>query len=159
MQKKILIIIGVVVVLFVALYFVLDYKNNKALEGSNNPYGTNDLDQATIDQLDDPNYGNQILPDELDEAVESGEPLTVYFYSPTCVHCQNTTPILAPLAEEMNVDMKKLNLLEFSDKVTRYGITSTPTLVYYEDGKEVYRLVGSQTEDVYTAFFEEYVLK
>ncbi len=53
MGKKLTIIILVIVVLFGALYFALNYKNNKALEGDN-PYGTTDLEQSTIDQLDDP---------------------------------------------------------------------------------------------------------
>ncbi|GIO25702.1 thioredoxin family protein [Ornithinibacillus bavariensis] len=158
MQKKMLIIIGVIVVLFFALYFVIDYKNDKALE-ANNPYGTTDLEQATIDQLKDPNYDNQILPKDLIAEVESGKPMTVYYYSPTCVYCQKTTPYLAPLAKKMNVDMKKLNLLEFSTAVPQFGIKSTPTLVYYEDGKEVRRLEGQKTEEEYKAFFEEYVLK
>ncbi|MEN2767703.1 thioredoxin family protein [Ornithinibacillus xuwenensis] len=156
MQKKMLAIVGVIVVLIIALYFVIDYKNNKALE--DNPYGTNDLDQATIDQLDDPNYGNQILPDDLIEQIDNGDAVTVYYYSPICVYCQNTTPYLSPLAEDMGVDMKKLNLLEFSNEVTRFGITSTPTLVYYEDGEEVIRLEGQKTEEEYEKFFEEYVL-
>jgi thioredoxin 1 len=157
MQKKMIAIIATIVVLFVALFFVIQYKNNKALE--NNPFGTDDLDQATIDQLDDPNYGNQILPDELIEKVESGEGVTVYYYSPTCSFCKATTPYLVPLAEDMDVDMKKLNLLEFSSEVRQFAIQSTPTLVYYEDGKEVARLEGQQKEDVYAAFFDEYVLK
>jgi thioredoxin 1 len=158
MQKKMLIIIGVIVILFFALYFAIEYKNNKALE-ANNPYGKSDLNQATIDQLDNPDYGNQIIPKDLIAAVENGKPMTVYYYSPTCIYCQKTTPYLAPLAEKMDVDMKKLNLLEFSKDVTQFGIQSTPTLVYYEDGKEVIRLEGQKTEEEYKAFFEEYVLK
>ncbi|WP_067729787.1 thioredoxin family protein [Oceanobacillus damuensis] len=158
MGKKMLIIIGAIVVLFVALYFVIDYKNNQALESSENPYGTNNLDQATIDQLDEPLYQNQILPDELNEKISNGEEVTVYFYSPTCVYCQNTTPYLAPLAEDMDVDMKKFNLLEFGQQGIAYGIESTPTLVHYENGEEVSRLVGQYPEEEYEAFFDEYVL-
>jgi thioredoxin 1 len=157
MQKKMIAIIAVIVVLFGALFLAINAKNNKALE--NNPYGTDELQQATIDQLNDPNYGNQILPDELNEKVESGEGVTVYYYSPTCSFCKATTPYLVPLAEEMDVDMKKLNLLEFAPEVQQFAIQSTPTLVHYEDGKEVARLEGQQEEDVYAAFFEEYVLK
>ncbi|WP_096270340.1 thioredoxin family protein [Paucisalibacillus globulus] len=156
MQKKMIAIVAAIVVLFGALFFVISYKNDKALE--NNPYGTDDLNQATIDQLSDPNYGNQILPDELINQVEGGEGVTVYYYSPTCSFCKATTPYLVPLAEEMDVDMKKLNLLEFAYDVQQFAIQSTPTLVYYEDGKEVARLEGQQEEDVYAAFFEEYVL-
>ncbi|WP_156288812.1 thioredoxin family protein [Oceanobacillus salinisoli] len=158
MGKKMLSIVGVIVLLLVALYFVVQYQNNQALEGADNPYGTTDLDQATIDQLDDPNYGNQILPDELSEQLENGEDVTVYFYSPTCVYCQNTTPYLVPLAEENNIDMKKYNLLEFGQEAVPYAIESTPTLVHFENGEEAARIVGQRPEEEFQAFFDEYVL-
>src|SRR5699024_4337253 len=74
------------------------------------------LKQETIDQIDDPLYGNQIVPEDLNEKIASGEAVTVYFYSPRCVYCQRTTPVLVPLTEELNIDMKKLNLLEFKDE-------------------------------------------
>ncbi|WP_164669559.1 thioredoxin family protein [Virgibacillus doumboii] len=158
MQKKMLIILASIVVLFIALYFVIDYKNQQAIGDNENPYGKDDLHQATIDQLDDPLYDNQILPDELQTQLDNGENMVVYFYSPTCPHCQRTTPVLAPLAEDMGVDMKKLNLLEFQDAWGQFGIESTPTLVYYENGKEVDRVNGAQAEDLYRAFFNEYVV-
>src|SRR5699024_11943785 len=70
----------------------------------------------------------------------SGEAVMVYFYSPRCVYCQRTTPVLVPLTEELNIDMKKLNLLEFKDE---WDIESTPTLVHYEDRSEE-RRVGKE---------------
>ncbi|PAV29281.1 thiol reductase thioredoxin [Virgibacillus profundi] len=158
MKKKMLIFIGVIVVLFAALFFVTNYQNNKALEDNDNPYGTKDLDQATIDQLDNPDYGNQIMPDELTESLDSGEAKTVYFYSPVCVYCQNTTPYLVPLAEGNDIDMKKFNLLEFGNEGNAYAIESTPTLVHFEDGEEVARIVGQRSEEEFQAFFDEYVL-
>lgn len=158
MGKKMIIIVSVVAVLFIALFFALNFKNDQKLEGDN-PYGTTDLDQATIDQLDDPLYGNQIMPDELIENVNNGEATTVYFYSPTCSYCQQTTPYLVPLTEEMNVDMKKLNLLEFSQEAAPFAIQSTPTVVHYENGEEVARLEGQYPEEQYEAFFDQYVTK
>ncbi|MHA6251656.1 thioredoxin family protein [Oceanobacillus sp. CAU 1775] len=157
MGKKVIIIVGAIAILFVALFFAINYKNDKALEGDN-PYGTTDLDQATIDQLNNPLYGNQVLPDDLLEQVTSGESTTVYFYSPTCSFCQQTTPYLVPLSEDMNVDLKKLNLLEFGGEAAPFRIQSTPTVVHYEDGEEVFRLEGQHTEEQYEAFFNEYVL-
>ncbi|WP_085992782.1 thioredoxin family protein [Oceanobacillus senegalensis] len=158
MGKKMLAIVGVIAVLVIALFFVVQYQNNQALKGADNPYGTTDLEQATIDQLDDPNYKNQILPDELSERLENGEDVTVYFYSPTCVYCQNTTPYLVPLAEENGIDMKKYNLLEFGEEGIPYQIQSTPTLVHFENGEEVGRIVGQRSEEEFQAFFDEYVL-
>lgn len=154
-----LIFIGIIVVLFAALYFVIDYKNNQAVNNSDNPYGDKDLTQSTIDQLDDPLYGNQILPDELSEKMENGDEMTVYFYSPECIHCQRTTPVLVPITEDLDVDMKKFNLLEFGNEGRQYGIKSTPTLVHYKDGEEVARIVGQRSEEEFNAFFDEYVSK
>ncbi|ASK60853.1 thiol reductase thioredoxin [Virgibacillus phasianinus] len=155
MKKKMLIFIVVLIVLFAALYFVVDYKNKQAVDENDNPYGKSDLHQATIDQLDDPNYQNQILPDELDKKLENGKSLTVYFYDPTCPHCQRTTPILVPLTEELGVDVKKLNVLEFEDAWNKYSIEGTPTLIHFENGKEATRISGGQTEEQLRAFFKE----
>ncbi|MFC3040672.1 thioredoxin family protein [Virgibacillus xinjiangensis] len=159
MRNKMLLFAGVIVLLFIALYFVTNYQNNQAVDQSGNPYGKEDLDQATIDQLDDPLYQNQIRPEELSERIESGEPTTVYFYSPTCVYCQQTTPVLVPLTEDMDVEMVKLNLLEFEDQWGTYGIEATPTLVHFEDGEEVNRITGAHPEENFRAFLDEVVLK
>jgi len=158
MRNRMLIILGVVIVLFVALYVVVDYKNKQTIEHAGNPYGKDNLKQETIDQLDDPLYQNQIIPKDLDEKLANKEDLVVYFYSPVCVYCLETTPILVPLSEELGVDVKKFNLYEFQDYKHQYNITGTPTLVYYENGEEVERLEGAQSEEIFQDFFEEYVL-
>lgn len=157
MRNKMFMIIGVVVLLFAALYFVMDYKKKKALDGGNNPYGKDNLAQETIDQLDDPLYQNQITPDALAEALDNDEPMTVYFYSPTCVYCQNTTPVLVPVADELELDLKKLNLLEFKDSWDAYGIEGTPTIIHFENGEEVARMSGQQSEDVLREFLTPFV--
>ncbi|WP_404451681.1 thioredoxin family protein [Virgibacillus necropolis] len=155
MKKKMIIFTVVLVVLFAGLYFVVQYKNNQAIDDSENPYGKTDLHQATIDQLEDPNYQNQILPDELSKKLDNGESLTVYFYDPTCPHCRRTTPILVPLAEELGIDVKKLNVLEFQDAWNTYAIEGTPTLIHFENGKESARISGGKTEEQLRTFFEE----
>src|SRR5690625_7352764 len=101
-----LMILGSIVILFVALYFVVDYKNKQTLEYAGNPYGKAELKQETIDQLDNPLYQNQIIPKDLDQKLSDKEDLFVYFYSPVCVYCLETTPILVHLAEELGVDLK-----------------------------------------------------
>ena len=109
-MKKMLIIGGVVLAIF-ALIIVLT-QMSKSEKLANNPYDTDDLDPATIDQLDDENYQNIALPDEVNKQIQSGEPTTVYYFSPTCSHCQATTPVLMPVAEDMDVDVLQYNLLE-----------------------------------------------
>ncbi|EPD50734.1 hypothetical protein HMPREF1210_02704 [Paenisporosarcina sp. HGH0030] len=156
-MKKLLIIGGIIVALF-ALLIVLNNTSNKN-KLADNPYGTNDLKQETIDQLDDENYQNIILPDDLQAKVESGEPVTAYFFSPICVHCKAMTPVLMPIVEDINVDLVQYNIYEFEQGWEDYKIKATPTMIHFEDGKEVARMVGSQPKEQIETFFNEFVLK
>ncbi len=155
-MKKIILFSTVIIVIFAAIAIITNKQNDSKTEG--NPYGKDKLEQATIDLLDDDNYQNQIVPEDLQARIESGEPATVYFFSPTCPHCIRTTPILAPLAEEMDVDMVQLNLDEFPETGGTYGIYETPTLVYFEDGEFVDGIAGAAAENDYEDFFNRTVL-
>lgn len=155
-MKKIVIFLIIIIALFVGMA-VLNNMQNKTKLGESNPYGTNDLHQETIDQLDDPNYQNIILPDDLEAKLNNKEDLTVYFFASNCPHCKRTTPILMPLADEMNIDVVQFNLLEFQEGWEQYGIEGTPTLVRYEDGKEVARIDGYREEATFRQWFEENV--
>ncbi|MGR3763360.1 thioredoxin family protein [Rossellomorea sp. NS-SX7] len=154
-MKKIIIFLAVVIGLFAAIAIVTNMQNSQKAEG--NKFKKDNLDPATVALLDDPNYQNVILPEELEKKLADKEDVTVYFYSSTCPHCKETTPILAPLAEEMGVDMVQYNVLEFEQGWTDYQIEATPTLVHFKDGKEVDRVVGSQPEEEFRSFFEENV--
>ncbi|WP_235817523.1 thioredoxin family protein [Gracilibacillus timonensis] len=157
-MKKMIVFVLILVVIFAALIFVVNYQQSQQLDGVDNPYNKTDLQQETIDQLDDENYQNQILPEELSNRLESGEDVTVYFYSPTCIHCQRVTPIVAPMAEDMGVDLVKINLLEFQAAWDQFQIQSTPTMIHYSGGEESARLVGEQSEETFESFFEQEVL-
>lgn len=156
-MKKLLIIAGIVVVVFAGIIFLTNQANNEKL--ADNPYDTEDLEQATIDQLDDENYQNIVVPAELEEKIASGEPTTVYFFSPTCQYCQQTTPVLMPVAEDMDVDVLQYNLLEYEQGWQQYAIEYTPTLVHYNNGKEVSRWVGAQPKENIEKFFTDVVKK
>ncbi|WP_046175440.1 thioredoxin family protein [Domibacillus indicus] len=149
-MKKVIIFAVVLIAIFGAIAFITQYQKEQASEG--NPYGKEDLETETVKQLDDPNYQNIILPDDLQKKLENGEDAVVYFYSPTCPHCQETTPVLMPIADDENVEVLQYNLLEFEQGWNDYGIEYTPTLVYFENGTEKDRLVGSQEEAVWKTF-------
>lgn len=153
-MKKVFIFLAVIIVLFAAVGFLTKMQNEEKVAG-NNPYGKDTLHPETVKQLDDPNYQNLILPDELDEKLANGEDLTVYFYSPTCPHCQRTTPVVAPLTEEMGINLLQFNLLEFENGWDKYLITETPTIVQYKDGKEAARITGYQEKEVFQDWFNE----
>jgi thiol-disulfide isomerase/thioredoxin len=153
--KKVIIFISVVVVLFAGIAIITTMQNNEKAEG--NMFKKESLDPATVDLLDDPNYQNVILPEELDKKLEDGKDATIYFYSSTCPHCKETTPMLAPLAEEMDVNLEQYNVLEFTQGWDQFQIEGTPTVIHFENGKEVDRLTGSHSKETYTDFFNKYV--
>ncbi|MEB3100214.1 thioredoxin family protein [Ferviditalea candida] len=139
-MKKLLIYLSVIVVLF-AVLFVLNRTSTTTADNADNVYGikASKLHPETREQLDNPNYQNIILPEQLKTELGKKGGLFVYFFSPTCPHCKLTTPVLMPIAKEMNVDVKQFNLLEFPEGWQEYNIEYTPTLVYYKDGKEIKR--------------------
>jgi thiol-disulfide isomerase/thioredoxin len=155
-MKKIIIFLVVIIALFVGMWALTNVQNNAKI-GENNPYLKNDLQQATIDQLDDPNYQKLILPNELEKRLSNKEDVTVYFYSSDCPHCKVATPVLMPLAEEMGIDIVQYNLLEFPEGWDQYRIDGTPTLVRYEDGVEINRMDGARKEPVFKQWLEENV--
>ncbi len=156
-MKKLAIYGAIVIVIFISLAVVTSMKQTKQAEG--NPFGKSTLHPETIKLLDDPNYQNIILPEELERKLANKEDVTVYFYQSTCPYCKELTPRLVPLAEELGVDLVQYNLLEFQEGWEQYDIESTPTVVHFEDGKEKGRITGAVADEEFTAFFNEYVLK
>ncbi|HWO78309.1 MAG TPA: thioredoxin family protein [Bacillus sp. (in: firmicutes)] len=154
-MKKVLIFLAIIVVLFGGMAF-LNYAQN-ADKLKDNPYRTNNLKQSTIDLIGDPLYDNIILPDDLEEKLANKEDVTVYFFSPECVHCQATTPIIDPMTEDMGIDLVKYNILEFEQGWDDYAIEATPTIIHFKDGEEYKRITGAQDEKVFKDFFTETV--
>lgn len=153
-MKKMIIFLIIIIALFAAIALITNTQNKQKAES--NPYNKKNLEQSTIDQLNDPNYQNLILPDELAKDLKNKEDKTVYFYSPECIHCQKTTPIVAPLAEEMGIDLVQYNLLEFKQGWDDYSIESTPTIVHFKNGKEEARIVGYNKNEVFKKWFEDH---
>ncbi|UCZ52061.1 thioredoxin family protein [Bacillus shivajii] len=155
-MKKIIIFASVIILIFGALAFITSYQNKQLTV--DNPFGKERLHAETIEQLDDPMYSNIILPEELDEKLTAGEDVTVYFYSPTCQYCNQVSPVLIPLAEDMGVDLKLYNLLEFEQGWHDYGIEGTPVVIHYKNGEQFAEISGVHNETTYGHFYEQVVL-
>ncbi|MCG3088705.1 thioredoxin family protein [Sporosarcina cyprini] len=158
-MKKLLIIGGVIIALFVLIVVLNNQSNKQKLK--DNPYGNKELQASTINLLGNENYSNIVLPDALMEKIKSGEPVTAYFFSPECPFCMKMTPKLMPIAKEMGIHVYQYNLLEFKEEAAPYGITGWPALIQYEDGKEVGRIVGlpEEPEKAIEEFLKEYTGK
>ncbi|MCJ8005868.1 thioredoxin family protein [Lederbergia wuyishanensis] len=150
-MKKVVIFLCIIIALFAAISLATKMQQSKKTIG--NIYGKSNLHPLTIDQLDNPLYQNLILPAALNKKLEKGEDAIVYFYSPECSFCMQTTPILNPVAEEMKISVLQYNLLEFKEGYNQYKIEYTPTLIYFIAGREHARIVGLHTQEEFEDFF------
>ncbi|MCX7569793.1 thioredoxin family protein [Tumebacillus sp. DT12] len=100
-------------------------------------------------------YKNKITPDQLETKIHNKEDVYAYFYQPSCAHCKISTPILMPLAEEMGKPVFPVNIERQQEPWDDYKIEGTPTLIHFKDGKEVDRIVGGTTQDVFRDFLQK----
>lgn len=149
--------------LLLALLYVVNQYSNQA--GSDNVYGipTSRLSPETVSLLNDPNYQQIILPDELDQKISNKESFFVYYFSSTCPYCRETTPKLNPIIDDVGVNVDQFNLDVYNNGFQKYNIVYTPTLVYYENGVELERIEGGlvanssiNTDQTFIEFFERH---
>ena len=68
----------------------------------------------------------------------------VDFYADWCGPCK----MMGTVLEEIDfVDVLKVNVDEYPEIATKYGVMSIPTLIKFNDGKEVKKTIGYKTKD------------
>ena len=84
------------------------------------------------------------------EVLQSTGKVLVDFWAPWCGPCRKQTPILENIAEsgETSTKIVKVNTDENIPIAQKYGIMSIPTLILFENGKEIARFEGVQPENV-----------
>lgn len=87
----------------------------------------------------------KITSKNFSEEVENSDvPVLIDFWAPWCGPCKMLTPIIEELAEEYDGKAKigKFNTDDNPQFVSKFGIRGIPTLIFFNNGKEVKRLVG-----------------
>ena len=88
------------------------------------------------------------------EVLKADKPVLVDFWATWCGPCRMLAPTIELLAEEMEGVAKvgKVNVDEQPGLAARFGISSIPTLIVFEDGKVKNTSVGvvpkSMIEDI-----------
>ena len=84
------------------------------------------------------------------EVLKAEGKVLVDFWAPWCGPCKMQGPILDKLVSsgEISAKIVKLNTDESSNTAGNYSIQSIPTLMIFENGKEIDRMVGVQPEEV-----------
>lgn len=95
---------------------------------------------ANVLEVNDSNFESEVIN-------ASGKVL-VDFWAPWCGPCRMQAPILEKLDSDSDINAKitKLNTDDNPNTAQKYSILSIPTLIIFENGSEVDRLVGVQTE-------------
>lgn len=84
----------------------------------------------------DDNFGEEVLRSEL--------PVLLDVWTPTCIHCHKLVPIVVNLATRYQGKLKvaEVNGEEAPNTMAALQIRGTPTVVYFNQGQEVDRVVG-----------------
>ncbi|MGG2067092.1 thioredoxin family protein [Bacillus sp. S14(2024)] len=133
-MKKMFLFGGIVVVLLIAIFAVTK---------------TEQKQENATDY-----YTNKISLEDLRKNITEKKDQTIYFYQTDCVHCKKVSPIIVPMAKDMNIDMKVIDLENQPNAVwDEFKIEGTPTIIRFKDGKEVSRIDGEQPKDKFKEWF------
>ena len=82
--------------------------------------------------LNKSNFENEVLKDE--------KIVLVDFWATWCGPCQMIAPVIKEIAEQNNkIKVGKVNVDEEQELAIQYGVMSIPTLILFENGKEIKR--------------------
>ncbi len=100
-----------------------------------------EVTMGTIFEVNDTNFNAEVL--------ECAGKVLVDFWAPWCGPCRMQTPILEKLAQDPETKTKivKVNTDNNPETAQRYGISSIPTLILFDNGKEIERMIGVQPEN------------
>jgi thioredoxin 1 len=125
-----IIIIGIIISVLVTLYVVarIKMKNIPVVE-----------DSDKILTLTDKNFQHQT----------KNKLVLVDFWAGWCAPCRMMAPVLNDVADELggNSHVGKVNIEQFQSLAQKFQVRSIPTLILFNNGKEINRFVGVKNKE------------
>ena len=88
------------------------------------------------------------------KALEDNTILIVDFWADWCGPCKKIAPILDEISQEYGIEIGKVHVDQEIDLASKYEISSIPTLVVFENGIPVKKLVGAHPKHKLIKEFE-----
>lgn len=83
------------------------------------------------------------------EVINSDKPVLVDFWAEWCMPCKMLSPVIEEVAKSLEgkVEIVKVNIDENPMSASQLGITSIPTMVLFDSGKPIGKIVGFQPKE------------
>ncbi len=91
-----------------------------------------------------------------EEVLNSEVPVLVDFWAEWCGPCRQVTPVMDQIAEEYEgaVKVAKIDVDAESALAGHFGITSIPTIAFFEPGEQPKAVVGALPKEMVESAFE-----
>ena len=96
---------------------------------------------ANIGTVNDQEFQTTVL--------DSDTPVLVDFWAEWCVPCHMVSPVVEQIGQEKGDGLKvaKLNIDDNPQATRQYGVMSIPSLILFNGGREVARVVGAKPKE------------
>jgi thioredoxin 1 len=83
------------------------------------------------------------------KVINSNKPVLVEFWASWCLPCQTAKKQLKVIKDKIGdeINVYKINIDQNPSMSSKFEIMGLPTFIFFKDGKEISRLIGSQTEN------------